>query len=151
MTKQRGYFGIGIQNTKTVQNIGTLWRSASILGASFIFTIGNRYKKQASDTMKSWKHIPLYNYETFADFYKSIPYDCQLIGIELDERSIPLSEFNHPERCVYLLGAEDNGLTKEALDKCHKIIQLEGDYCMNVAVAGSIVMYNRIAVGKREI
>lgn len=139
----RGFFGIGIQHTKTEQNIGNLWRSASILGASFIFTIGKRYKKQSSDTMKSWRHIPLYHYDTFDDFYKNIPYDTQLIGIEIDERSEPLNTFKHPERCIYLLGAEDNGLTKQALEKCNKIIQLKGDYCMNVAVAGSIVMYDR--------
>lgn len=140
----RGFFGIGIERTKTELNIGTLWRSASIMGASFIFTIGKRYKKQASDTMKSWKHIPLYNYDTFEDFYKSLPYDTQLVGIELDERSIPSNEFIHPERVVYLLGAEDHGLTNEALNKCHKLVQLPGDYCMNVAVAGSIIMYDRI-------
>jgi len=145
MNKQRGFFGIGIQNTKTELNVGTLWRSASIMGASFIFTIGRRYKRQSSDTMESWKHIPLYHYESFEDFYPSIPYDCQLIGVELDERSIPVSDFKHPERCIYLLGAEDNGLTKEAMTRCHKLVQLPGDYCMNVAVAGSIVMYDRVA------
>lgn len=144
MREKRGFFGIGIQNTKTEQNIGTLWRSASIMGASFIFTIGRRYKKQASDTMASWRHIPLYNYETFDDFYKSMPYDCQLIGVELDDRSISVSEFKHPKRAVYLLGAEDNGLTKDAIDRCHGIVQLPGDYCMNVAVAGSIIMYDRL-------
>lgn len=140
----RGFFGIGIENTKTQLNIGTLWRSANILGASFIFTIGNRYKRQSSDTMESWKHIPLYRYDNFDDFYKTMPYDCLLIGVELDEDSVPVNEFKHPERCIYLLGAEDNGLTKEALDKCHKLVQLPGDYCMNVAVAGSIIMYDRI-------
>ena len=146
----RGFFGIGIQHTKTEQNIGTLWRSASIMGASFIFTIGKRYKKQASDTMQSWRHIPLYNYETFEEFYKAMPYDCQLIGVELDDKSEPIETFKHPERCIYLLGAEDNGLTKEAIDKCHKIVQLPGDYCMNVSVAGSIMMYDKLqkSVGK---
>jgi tRNA G18 (ribose-2'-O)-methylase SpoU len=141
--KERGFFGIGIQHTKTAQNIGTLWRSASIMGASFIFTIGKRYKKQSSDTMKSWKHIPLFNYEDFDSFYNSMPFDCRLVGIELDEKSVPIKNFVHPERCIYLLGAEDNGLTKEAIDRCHHIIQLPGDYCMNVSVAGSIAMYDR--------
>lgn len=141
----RGFFGIGIQNTKTEMNIGTLWRSANILGASFIFTIGRRYKKQASDTMKSWKHIPLYNYDTLEDFYKSLPYDCRLVGVELDKTSIPVSDFRHPERCVYLLGAEDSGLSKEAIQRCHHLVQLPGEYCMNVAVAGSIIMYDRIS------
>lgn len=141
---QRGYFGIGIMNAKTEINVGTLWRSASILGASFIFTIGRRYQKQASDTMQSYRHIPLYNYENFADFYKSIPFDCQLIGVELDEKSIPLSEFKHPERAIYLLGAEDTGLSREAIEKSHKLVQLPGNFCLNVAVAGSLIMYDRI-------
>lgn len=141
--KGRGFFGIGIQNTKTEMNVGTLWRSASILGASFMFTIGRRYKRQASDTMKSWKHIPLYNYETFDEFFRALPFDCQLVGVELSDKSLPVSRFAHPERCVYLLGAEDNGLDREAMERCHKLVQLPGSHCMNVAVAGSIIMYDR--------
>jgi len=30
--RERGYFGIGIYHGKNTDNIGTLWRSASILG-----------------------------------------------------------------------------------------------------------------------
>jgi tRNA G18 (ribose-2'-O)-methylase SpoU len=142
---ERGFFGIGIQNIKTEMNLGTLWRSASIMGAAFIFTIGKRYKKQASDTMKSWRHIPLFHYESFEEFHKSMAFDCQLIGVELDEKSVPVNDFKHPERAIYLLGAEDNGLTKDAINKCHKLVQLPGDYCMNVSVAGSIIMYDRIS------
>jgi hypothetical protein len=44
------FFGIGILNGKTPENLGVLWRSAQNLGASYIFTIGNRYAKQACDT-----------------------------------------------------------------------------------------------------
>ena len=33
---KRGYFGIGIFHGKTETNIGTLWRSAAILGADNI-------------------------------------------------------------------------------------------------------------------
>ena len=75
MMSKRGYYGIGIQDVKSAENVGTLWRSAFIFGASFIFTIGNRYKRQASDTTQAWRHIPLYNYETINDFYKMMPYD----------------------------------------------------------------------------
>lgn len=142
--RHRGFYGIGIENTKTEMNIGTLWRSAKIFDASFIFTIGRRYKKQASDTLKAWRHIPFYQYDTFEQFYSSMPYDCRLIGIELDRRAKMINNFIHPERCIYLLGAEDNGLSSEALNKCHSIIQLPGEYCLNVAVAGSIVLYDRL-------
>lgn len=35
------YFAIGIYHPKTEMNMGTLWRSAYQLGASYIFTIGS--------------------------------------------------------------------------------------------------------------
>lgn len=140
----RGYFGIGIDGGKNTDNIGTLWRSAHILGASFIFTIGKRYKKQPSDTTFALKHIPLYEYENFNVFYKSIPKNCKLVGVELTESAYKIKNYCHPERCIYLLGSEDNGLSHIALKSCHDIIIIPGKYCFNVAVAGSIVMYDRI-------
>lgn len=143
--KASGYFGIGIDHCKKVENIGTLWRSAHILGASFIFTIGKRYKRQSADTLKTWQDIPLYHYETAEDFKKAIPFGCQVIGIELDPSSTPLQTFEHPDRCIYLLGAEDHGFTNDAFNVCHKLVQLPGEKCLNVATAGSIVMYDRIA------
>jgi tRNA G18 (ribose-2'-O)-methylase SpoU len=57
---------------------------------------------------------------------------------------MPIADFKHPERCIYLLGAEDSGLTKEAINKCHEIIILPGTFCLNVSVAGSIVLFDRI-------
>ena len=144
MKKQGGYFGIGIFNPKTETNVGTLWRSAHILGASFIFTIGRRYKRQATDTTFASNNIPLFNYENFEEFYKNMPTDCILVGVELDEKSIASNEFQHPKRCIYLLGAEDHGLSAEAILKCHKLVQLPGDKCLNVSVAGSLIMYDRV-------
>lgn len=141
---KRGYFGIGVFHGKTEQNIGTLWRSANIMGADFIFTIGKRYSKQSTDTMKTPRHIPLFNFNDWDDFVKHIPYDCPVVAIELDEDSIPIKRYVHPERCIYLLGAEDGGIPKNILSKCRDIIQLPGDVSMNVSVAGSIVMYDRI-------
>jgi tRNA (guanosine-2'-O-)-methyltransferase len=140
--ENKGYFGIGIMNPKKEMNVGSLWRSANILGASFIFTIGKRIPKQAGDTMKTCNSIPFYYYENFDDFYKAMPYDCRLVGVELDKRSVKVEHYKHADRCIYLLGAEDNGITPDARNKCHQLVQLPiGNY--NVANAGSIIMYDR--------
>jgi tRNA G18 (ribose-2'-O)-methylase SpoU len=143
MTK--GYFAIGIENSKKSQNIGTLWRTAAIWGAAFIYTIGYRYKHQASDTIKSWRHIPLFNFHSLEDLMEHMPTSCQLIGIEMGEEVRPLKDFTHPKQACYVLGAEDSGLTKATIDCCQDIISLPGNYSLNVSVAGSIVMYHRIA------
>jgi len=139
----RGYFGIGVYNGKNAKNIGTLWRSAAILGADFIFTVGHRYKKQCSDTMKTPRHIPLYHYQDEQDFFNHIPYDCPVVAVELAEKAVMLEWYHHRERCIYLLGAEDGGIPNRILERCLDVIQIPGDYCYNVSVAGSIVMYDR--------
>lgn len=140
----RGFFGIGIYELKTTKNIGTLWRSAQVLKADFIFLIGKRYETMKTDTMKTWKHIPLFEYENFEQFYTSRPKGAKLIGIELDKRSVPLTTYHHPERAVYLLGSEDHGLPQTVLSQCDEIIQIPGEFSLNVSVAGSIVLYDRL-------
>ena len=139
----RGYFEIGIYQGKTPMNIGTLWRSAYQLGAAGIFVIGKRYKRQASDTLKTYRHIPFREYVDFAHFESCRPYDCPLIGVEMGDD--PLSRFDHPERAVYLLGAEDSGLPKHVMARCQRVVSLEAinTLSFNVAVAGSLVMYHR--------
>ncbi len=139
----RGHFGIGIYHIKNGINIGTLWRSAWTLDASYIFTINKRYKRQASDTYKSWRHIPLFHYDTFDEFYKHMPYDSRLVGVETEGES--LVNYSHHQRCIYLMGAEDHGLPPNVVDRCHDVIEIPmvRSNCFNVSVAGSIVMYDR--------
>jgi len=143
--KNRGYFGIGIENGKNKFNYGSLYRTAGILGASFLFIIGKRFQPQISDTCRSHKHIPTLSYLNFDDFYKNLPYNCMLIGIEMIPEATYIEKFTHPERACYLLGAEDHGLSKVAISKCHKFIKLQGEVSLNVSVAGSIVIYDRIS------
>ena len=140
---KRGYYGIGIFNSKNSTNLGCLMRTATNFKADFIFTIGKRYRHQCSDTTKTYKHIPLYHYDDYEDFIKHIPHDCKLVAVELDGRSQNLSNYIHRERCVYLLGAEDQGIPQDILQKCNDIIEINSNMCMNVAVAGGIVMYDR--------
>lgn len=139
----RGYCGIGIENAKSEVNLGTLWRSSFCLGADFIFTIGDRYKKQASDTTCAWRHIPYWRFETAADFRQHIPYDCQLVGVEVSNDAIRLPLFVHPQRAIYLLGPEDGSLSEESLALCGAVVRIPSIFCLNVAVAGAIVLYDR--------
>ncbi len=137
------FFGIGIQNGKTPENLGVLWRTAQNLGASFIFTIGKRYATQASDTHNAVKSIPYYHYKNFNDFYEHLPKGVRVVAIEKTDSAHDLETFSHPKRCVYLLGAEDNGLTNEAMERSHFLVKFNSQFSLNVAVAGSIVLYDR--------
>lgn len=142
---ERGYWGVGIYHPKTVVNVGTLWRSASAFGAAFLFTVGQRYHRQPSDTVKADRHIPLLEFETLEALSRGLPLGCPLVGVELTETAESLETFRHPERAAYLLGAEDYGLLPRQLELCHHVVRIPfGNACLNVAVAGSIVMYDRV-------
>ena len=147
----RGFFGIAILNPKREPNVGVLWRSASIFGASFIATVGKvRYKHNGSDTMKSWKHLPLFHFESIDDLRLHLPKDCSLVGVEMTAKSSNLQSYVHPERALYLLGAEDWGIPFEVIQKLDYVIKISTqiDISLNVGVAGSIVCYDRCLKGK---
>lgn len=139
---KRGYFGIGIYHPKTEANIGTLWRSAHDFGADFIFTIGKRYKKQASDTTKAERHVPLYEYTSFADFKEHLPKGCEIVFVEQTDGAQNIKDTEHPETACYILGAEDQGVPEDLMVG-HRKVFIDTPLCLNVAVAGSIILYDR--------
>ena len=141
-----GYFAIGAYNPKTEANIGTLWRSAHLYGASMIATVGpRRYVHQASDTPKTPNSTPLMAYSDIDDLIAHLPHGCELVGVELDPRAKPLNEFSHPRQAFYLLGAEDRGIPLNVLDKCHRVVQIPTPkpQSMNVAAAGTVLLADR--------
>jgi len=142
----RGFFGVAVYHPKTEANIGTLWRSATAYQASVIATVGpRRYEHQASDTCKTPMHLPLLKFEDVDDLVAHLPYGCQLVGVELSDRSEPLTKFAHPSRAFYLLGAEDHGLPDPVLQRCHQVVQIPSpvSWSLNVSVAGSLVLHDR--------
>jgi tRNA(Leu) C34 or U34 (ribose-2'-O)-methylase TrmL len=149
--RKRGYFGIAVWHPKTGVNIGTLWRSAAIVDAAFLATIGCRYPAQASDTIKAPRHTPLWHFDTPEDFWAHIPHDCRPVAVEIDARAKPLPTFVHPERAVYILGPEDGSLPDIFVKRSYAVVQIPGAYCYNLAVAGSIVLYDRIAKIARKL
>jgi len=68
---------------------------------------------------------------------------AQLVGIEMG--GVPLSGFKHPERAIYLLGAEDSGLPQRILAARNFVAAIESlrSQSYNLAVSGSIVLVHR--------
>jgi tRNA G18 (ribose-2'-O)-methylase SpoU len=140
----RGYFGIGIYHPKHEVNVGGLLRSAYCFGANFVYTVGRRYKDQASDTPNTPGQIPLFHFKDMEDLKEHLPRSCPLIGVELVEGAEPIQKFYYPRTSAILLGAEDHGLPPKVLEQCHKKVVIPGlRACLNVASTGTIVMYDR--------
>lgn len=139
----RGYFAIGAERISKVLNVGNLMRSAHGFGASFTFTVGANYdgREAHADTSKSRSHVPHYAWSNIAAM--RLPEDCVLVGIELTEGAVDLPSFRHPMQAAYVLGPEKGSLSDEMLGRCDHVVRIPTRFCVNVAMAGAIVMYDR--------
>ncbi|MEM1317252.1 MAG: RNA methyltransferase [Pseudomonadota bacterium] len=142
--KARGYFGIGAEGISKPMNFGNLARTAHGFGASFVFTLapGRRIEQMPADTTNSFDHMPWYTYSGIDTM--QLPDDCRLVGVELTDDAIALPSFRHPLRAAYLLGPEHGSLSPEAVEACEFIIKIPTSFCLNVATAGAVIMYDRM-------
>jgi tRNA G18 (ribose-2'-O)-methylase SpoU len=140
----KGYFAIGAERMSKALNLGNLMRSAHAFGASFTFTVGATYQalEARADTSKGQWHIPHYNWASAAEM--ALPQGCKLVGVELIEDAIDLPSFRHPLRAAYILGPEHGSLSEELIARCAYVVRIPSSFCVNVAVAGAIVMYDRV-------
>lgn len=139
----RGYFAIGAERISKVFNMGNLMRSAHGFGASFTFTIGATYRagEAVADTSKALAHVPHYNWNSVHESH--FPDGCKLVGVELLDDAVDLPSFHHPLKSAYVLGPELGSLSPELVARCDYVIRIPTRFCINVAMAGAIVMYDR--------
>ncbi|MGL4395877.1 MAG: RNA methyltransferase [Hyphomicrobium sp.] len=140
----KGYFAIGAERMSKSLNLGNLMRSAHGFGASFTFTVGATYQalEARADTSKGQWHLPHYNWTSLDEM--SLPQGCKLVGVELVDDAIDLPSFHHPLRAAYVLGPEMGSLSPALLERCHFVVKIPTLFCVNVAMAGAIVMYDRV-------
>ena len=146
----RGYFGIGVEGVSKPMNLGSLMRTAHAFGASFAFTIAAAYDRaegRRADTANSPASLPLYEFADVAAL--ALPKDCLLVGVELAEGAIDLPSFRHPRAAAYVLGPERGALSPALVRLCDHVVRIPTRFAINLALAGAIVMYDRmIALGR---
>jgi tRNA G18 (ribose-2'-O)-methylase SpoU len=140
----RGYFAIGAERISKALNLGNLMRSAHGFGAAFTFTIGASYQalEARADTSKGRQHLPHYSWASTTELM--LPEGCRLVGVELLDEAVDLPSFRHPLRAAYVLGPEQGTLSPELLARCDHVVRIPTSFCVNLAMAGAIVMYDRV-------
>lgn len=143
MPDSRGYFAIGAEGITNPMNLGTLMRTAHAFDARFVFTIAAQYspRRSKSDTSRTPDAVPLYTYDSAEALV--LPRGCRLIGVELLDEAVELPSFRHPTAAAYVLGAERGSLSPGLQARCQHIVRIPTRFCVNLGIAGAIVMYDR--------
>lgn len=147
----RGYFGIGVEGISKAFNVGNLFRTAHAFGASFVFSVNAHFKAREvakADTSRALLgHVPYYEWDRVADL--ALPKGCALVAVELIEDAVDLPSFRHPLNAAYVLGRERGNVSDVMLARADHVIKIPTSFCVNVGIAGAIVMYDRlIALGR---
>ncbi len=140
----RGYFAIGAEGISKAMNLGNLVRSAHAFGASYVFLVDAAYglNTARSDTSHSLHQLPVYDYPDPASL--DLPRGCRLVGVELVDDAIELPSFRHPLQAAYVFGPERGSLSVSMQERCDYLIRIPTRFCINLAVAGAVVMYDRL-------
>jgi tRNA G18 (ribose-2'-O)-methylase SpoU len=143
--RTRGYFGIGAEGVSKSANVGALLRTAHAFDAAFCFLVGTGFDARAgrsADTADTPAHVPLWRFASPGDI--SLPERCVLVGVELLAEADELPSFRHPLNAAYVLGPERSGLSPALLARCRHVVRIPTRFALNLAVAGALVLYDRL-------
>ena len=143
----RGYAAIGLFDSKTEANVGGVLRAASCYGASLVAIQGTRFQQYPTDTLKTWRHIPLVETK---DLLSVALYDCVPIAVEISDKAVSLETFPHPERAYYIFGPEDGSLPESIISRCQFLVSVPTQFSMNLAATVNVVLYDRLAKQLRQ-
>lgn len=135
------YCGIGLYKPIDVKNIGSVLRAAHCFKAQFVAITGIPYKKSATDVTKAFRSFPLF---CTNDLKSCIPYDCVPIAVDIIDGAKSLIDYKHPKRAFYIFGPENGTLEANVTDFCRDIIYIPTQYCLNLAAAVNVILYDRL-------
>lgn len=144
----RGFAAVGLYHPKTNLNVGSALRAAGCFGASMVAVEGTRYRRSCTDTMASYRHMPLVQ---VSNLREAIPYDCVPVAVDLVPNAVPLETYAHPERAFYIFGPEDGTLGAKVLSWCRDAVAIDTKRCLNLAAAVNVVLYDRNAKRFRSV
>lgn len=151
MLKNKYSLTIGLSNPKSPSNVGAVMRAAGCFQVDAVFYTGERYPRAErfrTDTKDISSRIPLSQVTSLPD---SAPSELRIVCVELAEGAIPLPDYQHPEKALYIFGPEDGSLSQAVIDRADDVVYIPTIGCLNLAATVNIVLYDRLAKSDKSI
>lgn len=145
-----------LDNLRSVENVGSIFRSAESFGVSKIVLVGttpaprDRFNRVRQDMAKvslgaekliDWEQAKSVSSEVSK--LKGLGY--QIVSLEQDRRSKRLRDFKPEEKFALIVGGEVNGVSKEILEASDEIVEIPMagmKESLNVSVATGVALFH---------
>lgn len=144
-----------LENLRSVENTGSIFRTAEGLGVTKIYLVGttpapiDRFGRKRTDFAKvslgseemlEWE----YRKEISLLLQELREQNFQIISLEQSERSVDIKSFKPKQQLALIVGNEVDGVSRAALELSDKIVEIEmrGEKeSLNVSVSTGIALY----------
>lgn len=134
---------LGLTNPKSASNVGAVMRAAGCFAVDRVIYSGQRYDrtiKLNTDTKKIRSKIPLSQQDCLLTDKAD---DVKLVCVDLVVGAIPLPEFEHPAKALYIFGPEDGTISQQVIDKADAVVYIPTIGCLNLAASVNVLLYDR--------
>jgi len=145
----RGFSCVGLHRPKTAENVGGVLRAAHCYGVSQVVIEGarNRDVRHCTNTPSAHCHMPTILTD---DMLSCLPFDTQIVAIDLLPGAVSLTAFQHPKRAFYVFGPEDGTLGARFTARAQHVVYVPTRNCMNLAACVNVILYDRMAKALRD-
>lgn len=144
-----------IDNIRSAENVGSIFRTADAIGVSKIYLIGitptpiDRFKRPRKDIAKtalgaqqsiSWEYVKT----TKSIILKLKKEGFEIIALEQDKKAKDYKKISPKKKTVILIGNEVSGVSKTILNECDQIVEIPmygKKESLNVSVSVGIVLF----------
>ena len=145
-------FYVICDNIRSLENVGSIFRTADALGVAKIYLCGITGTPPAHKISKTAlgaeKTIPFEYYKQTGRLIDKLKKDkIQIVALEQDKKAISYTRFKPNFPVALIVGHEVKGVSKSVLKKCDKIIFLPmagKKESLNVSVAFGVAGYEII-------
>ncbi|MFZ2048878.1 MAG: TrmH family RNA methyltransferase [Minisyncoccia bacterium] len=144
-----------LDNIRSVENTGSIFRTAECLGVPKIYLIGttpapiDRFGRVRTDFSKvalGAENLVEWEYQKEIDgvIEELKEQNFKILALEQDGRSVNLETYKSPKQFALIVGNEVDGVSKNILNECDEIleIKMKGEKeSLNVSVATGIALY----------
>lgn len=139
---------VALVNPKFGHNAGAALRACAAFGARQLWITGERALEEWQDRgrlpreerMRAYANVDVFLGDYFFDAFTP---DVVPVAVEIRRSAEILTTFVHPGRALYVFGPEDGSLGSATLHKCHRVVMIPSDHCLNLATAVTLVLGHR--------